>query len=64
MSFFKNEDGNLLEGPNFVLSATFELRADIPEDRERIEDGWKWFDTEEEARLEYDLPAPELPEVP
>ena len=55
--FYKLE-GILLYGPNYVLDANYELRRETHEDHSYPIDGWHWFDTEEEARLFFDLPAP------
>jgi len=50
MSFYKYEDNKyLLEGPNFVISADYELRAETKDQHTYPIDGWYWFDTLEEA---------------
>ena len=57
-SGFYKLDGILLYGPNYVLNASYELRRETRDDHSYPVDGWYWFDTEEEARLFFDLPAP------
>lgn len=50
MSGFYKLDGEVvLNGPNFVLNADYELRAETKDDHEYPTDGWYWFDTDEEA---------------
>jgi hypothetical protein len=56
-SGFYKLDGSLLYGPNYVLNANYELRRETRDDHSYPVDGWYWFDTEEEARLFFDLPA-------
>jgi hypothetical protein len=55
-SGFYKLDGSLLYGPNYVLNAHYELRRETRDDHSYPIDGWYWFDTEEEARLFFDLP--------
>ena len=55
-SGFYKLDGSLLYGPNYVLNANYELRRETRDDHSYPVDGWYWFDTEEEARLFFDLP--------
>lgn len=55
-SGFYKLDGSLLYGPNYVLNANYELRRETRDDHSYPIDGWYWFDTEEEARLFFDLP--------
>lgn len=59
---FYKLDGDLLYGPNFVLNANYELRAETHADHEYPVDGWYWFDTEEEARAFFSLPTLEVAE--
>ena len=58
-SGFYKLDGSLLYGPNYVLNANYELRRETRNDHSYPVDGWYWFDTEEEARLFFDLPEVE-----
>jgi len=53
--FYKNENGVLLYGPNFVLNADYELRTETKDQHEYPIDGWYWFDTEEEAHVFFDI---------
>jgi len=55
--FYKNDSGELLaglviSGPDINLS---------PDDTTAEVAGWKWFESEEEARLAYDLVAVSTP---
>jgi hypothetical protein len=54
--FYKNDNGEVLFGPNFVLNASYELRRETHEQHTYPVDGWFWFDSEEEARQSFDLP--------
>lgn len=66
MSGFYKLDGEIvLHGPNFVLNANYELRAETKDNREYPVDGWYWFDTEKDAysffnvkKTEEEPPAP------
>ena len=53
-----HERADLLYGPNFVLNANYELRRETHDQHTYPIDGWSWFDSEEDARLFFDLPAP------
>jgi hypothetical protein len=57
--FYKNDNGQLLEAPNFVYSKNYTLLVADKDTYTYPVDGWKWFDSEDEARLEYNLPKPE-----
>lgn len=57
-SGFYKVDGDLLFGPNFVLNANYELRRETKDQHTFPVDGWYWFDSEAEARVFFDLPAP------
>ena len=62
-SGFYKLDGDLLFGPNFVLNVNYELfRAEKDRHTYPI-DGWYWFDSEDEARSFFELPA-RTPEPP
>ena len=50
--FYKNDSGELLAG-EIVCRPDVNLS---PDDNTAEVAGWKWFDSEEEARLEYELP--------
>lgn len=51
--------GETLAKGNKVYNANYQLDADS--DKEQVVDGWKWFDTEEEAYAFHNLPMPEQP---
>ena len=53
---FYKLDGELLYGPNFVLNANYELRKETKDQHTYPIDGWSWFDSEEQARLYFNLP--------
>lgn len=57
--FYKNDNGQLLAAPNFVYSKDYTLLAEDKDNYTYPIDGWKWFDTEEEARNEYNIPLEE-----
>jgi hypothetical protein len=57
--FYKNDNGNLLRGPNFVLNANYHLTKETKDDHTYPVDGWYWFDTEEEAREFLGIPVEE-----
>lgn len=58
MAFFKNDDNNLLVAPNFVYAPTFTLLVEDHNTYTYPQDGWYWFDTEEEARIFFNIPLP------
>lgn len=60
MSFFKNDDGLLLEGPNAVYAPTFTLLKEDKDIYTYPTDGWYWFDSEDEAREFFNLPPLEI----
>jgi hypothetical protein len=55
-SGFYKLDGELLYGPNFVLNKDYELRCELYTEYTYPVDGWSWFDSEEEARIFFNLP--------
>lgn len=56
--FYKNEDGNIVHGPNFVLNMNYELRKETKDEHIYPVDGWSWFDSEEEAYAAFGLELP------
>lgn len=54
-SGFYKLDSELLYGPNFVLNAEYELRKLTHTEHTYPVDGWYWFDSEEQARLFFNL---------
>jgi hypothetical protein len=56
-SGFYKTDGGLLFGPNFVLNANYELTRETHEQHVYPVDGWYWFDSEDQARQFFNLPA-------
>lgn len=49
--FYKNDNGEVLYAPNFVLNANFELKKENKDTYIYPTDGWHWFDTEDAAYL-------------
>ena len=65
MSGFYKLDGEIvLHGPNFVINAEYELRAETKDDHTYPTDGWYWFDTDEEAYTFFEVPMPVVEEEP
>ena len=62
--FYKNDNGIVLYGPNFVINTKYELRAESKDRYVYPIDGWYWFDTEEEAYKFFGLEKPELQAFP
>ena len=56
--FYKNEDGNVVHGPNHVLNMDYELRKETKDEHTYPVDGWFWFGSGQEA---YDAFGIELP---
>lgn len=49
MAFYKNDNGSLLVGENFVYSPIVTLKVEDKDNFTYPQDGWYWFDTEDEA---------------
>lgn len=49
MPFFKKEETDILQAPNFVMGPDFELKAEEKDTYTYPVDGWYWFDTLDEA---------------
>lgn len=56
--FYKNDDGMLLHGPNYVLGGSFSLYKEQKDEYAYPISGWYWFSSEEEAREFFNLPKP------
>lgn len=54
--FYKNDNGDLLFGPNRVLNANYHFYRENHSEYTYPTDGWYWFDSEEEARTFFNLP--------
>lgn len=63
MAFYKDDHGELLSGPHFVLNRDYKLRAEYHDTYTYPVDGWYWFDTETEARIFFNIPLPPEPET-
>ena len=56
--FYKaSEDNTLLYAPNFVYAPTYTLLKENHSSYEYPVDGWSWFDSEESARQNLNIPA-------
>ena len=53
--FYKEENGELLYGPNFVLNKNYELRKETHDQHTYPVDGWYWFDSEAEAKSFFNI---------
>ena len=57
--FYKLDGDAVIYGPNFVLNAEYELRAETKNEHAYPVDGWYWFDTDQEAYAYFDIVLPE-----
>ena len=55
MAFYKNDNGQLLEAPNFVYSKEYTLLKEQKDSYTYPIDGWKWFDKREDAIAAYGI---------
>jgi hypothetical protein len=63
MSFFRIDNDNLHEAPNFVYAPDYELSIDEKDTYTYpTEGGWYWFDTIAEAREFFNIPEPIIDE--
>jgi hypothetical protein len=53
--FYKKEDNVLLFGPNGVLGPTYELLKQMKDSYNYPIEGWRWFDSVEQAHEYYDI---------
>ena len=56
MSFYKVENGCLWEGNHIKALPHYELKEELKDTYEYPVFGWRWFDSEEEAREFFGLP--------
>jgi hypothetical protein len=56
--FYKKEYENLLYGPNYVMGGSYNLYKEQKNTYTYPIGDWYWFDSEEEARLFFNLPKP------
>lgn len=62
--FYKfDPSGDLLYAPNAVFGSGYVLVNELHETYELPVDGWQWFDSEEAARLYYNVPLPAPTEI-
>jgi hypothetical protein len=58
--FYKNDNGELLHGPNFVLfPGGIELNIDLKDTFTYPVNDWYYFDSEQLARIFFNLPKEE-----
>lgn len=58
--FYKNDNGTLIHGPNFVIFPDgIELNIDLKDTYTYPVSDWYYFDSEKEARIFFNLPLPE-----
>lgn len=62
--FYKNDEGMLLYGKNYVLSGSYNLYKEQKDTYSYPVSGWSWFDSEEDARIFFNIPKPEEPKIP
>lgn len=62
--FYKNDNGILLYGPNFVLNVDYELHRETYTTAEYPVDGWYWFDSEDEAYNFFGITKPIIEDIP
>ena len=61
--FYKLDDGGmLLYGPNFVEHKDYQLYKETHDQQTYPVEGWYWFDSEEEAKLYFNLPLNNIEE--
>jgi len=53
--FYKNDNGVLLYGANFVVNKNYELYREQHDLYSLPVDGWYWFNTEDEAREYFNI---------
>jgi len=63
IGFYATLEEKLCYGPNFISTPNFELLKENKDDYQYPMDGWYWFDSEEEARIFFNLPEEEQPPI-
>lgn len=58
--FYKKQNEELLYGPNIVEGSGYVLLAQEKDAYEYPIDGWYWFNSEEEARVFFEMPIEDL----
>lgn len=53
--FYKNDNGSLLFGPNFVESKDFKLERSRHTEYTYPVHGWSWFESEAEAKAFFEI---------
>lgn len=55
MAFYKNDNGSLLVGENFVYTPNFSMTKETKDEFDYPIEGWYWFDSEDEANIFFGL---------
>ena len=58
--FYKKQNEELLYGPNIVEGSGYVLLAQDKDSYQYPIDGWYWFNSEEEARVFFEMPIEDL----
>ena len=62
-AFYKLTEDALLVAPNFVENMNYLLTKENKDSYTYPVDGWYWFESEQEARVFFDLPFPLVSEM-
>lgn len=62
--FYKNDNGFLSYGHNYVLSGSYNLYKEEKDSYTYPYNGWYWFDSEDQAREFFNIPKPQPPQLP
>jgi len=57
--FYKNDNGEVLFGPNYVVSLNYNLFKEQKDEHTYPIDGWYWFDSIEEAYSFFGIELPQ-----
>jgi hypothetical protein len=58
--FYKNDDGDLLHGQNYIMAGSYNLFASEKDNYQYPIHGWYWFENEQTAREFFNLPPLEI----
>lgn len=58
--FYKNDDGDLLHGQNYIMAGSYNLYAPEKDNYQYPIHGWYWFENEQTAREFFNLPPLEI----
>lgn len=57
--FYKNDDGMILHGPNYVKAGSFNIFRQHKDEYTYPIGGWYWFDSKEDAYNFWNIPIPQ-----